>query len=95
MECKLTHQEIKEFLTILDSKIAHAQDFANKNSQSESESKRLMAAMHSGMAIGYATARDILFSLDQILDRKEDSGYYNTANLPKFTLDYFKENFDK
>lgn len=85
MELHLTHEEIKEYLTILDQKIqAHcAQAEISRNMETD--------MMQSGIAVGYRLARDILFNLDQISERKKQTGKYDVCNLPKCGLDWFLE----
>jgi hypothetical protein len=94
MEINLTHEQVKEYLTILDEKIEFAYKAAERNREKKCNWGE---AMHEGVAIGYASARDILFALEQISERKKEYNleHYETSNLPKCTLEYFIDEFEK
>jgi len=92
MEIHLNNEQIKEFLTIIEQKIDGHYLSAKKAIERCDE---ITAAMQEGEAIGYSMARDILFMLDQIIERKDEKGIYYTDNMPRHTLEWFFEETDE
>lgn len=94
MEIHLSHEQIKEYLTIIDQEIKVSKKMSR---EAERSKKEYLAGLREGEAIGYAMARDILFCLDQIVERKkeENTAVYETCNLPRMTLEAFIEEINQ